>query len=57
MLQETKHSSAILCVLLAFMGLILQVPTMMLKSTPMHCFAFQMFCPFVLQTFAAAHGK
>jgi hypothetical protein len=57
MLRETKHSSAILCVLLAFMGLILQVPTMMLKSTPMHCFAFQMFCPFVLQTFAAAHGK
>ncbi len=40
MLQETKHSSAILCVLLAFMGLILQVSTMMLKSTPMHSKCF-----------------
>jgi hypothetical protein len=39
-LQETKHSSAILCVLLDFMGLILQVPTMMLKSTPNHSKCF-----------------
>ncbi len=40
MLQETKHSSAILCMLLAFMGLMLQVPTMMLKSTRTHSKCF-----------------